>query len=67
MNQVTKMPTEGQFVVVYEYKGQVWASNIKIEDGILYEYGVYHWSQCEDYFRSPAHSIITFYVNGEEK
>lgn len=32
------MPTEGQFVAVYEYGGKIWSDILKWEDGKLLEY-----------------------------
>lgn len=38
MKQVKKIPQEGQFVAIWEYKGKLWSSTYKWQDGVLLAY-----------------------------
>ncbi len=38
MREVSKMPTEGQFVIIWEYNGLPWSDTVKWEDGGLLIY-----------------------------
>lgn len=39
MKQLKEMPEEGQFVAVWNFGGELWASSFKVEDDVVYEYG----------------------------
>lgn len=37
MKKLTKMPTDGQFVAVWEYDGKIWSDVFKFKNGRLYQ------------------------------
>ncbi len=38
MKQVPEMPVNGQFVAIWEFRGQIWSDTFKYIDGNLYCY-----------------------------
>lgn len=74
MKQVDSMPTEGQFVVVFEYNGNIWSCILVWEGGALYEhlgdYGLEVVEQDFDYtvpyyFLSDEHYNQKYFIFGE--
>lgn len=50
MKEVSERPTTGQFVEIWQYRGEIWSSTIRInEDGIEEEYrpGLDDWVESE--------------------
>ena len=46
MKQVDEMPTEGQFVAVWENAHGVWSGTFKCECGVFYRYDIDKFSAC---------------------
>jgi hypothetical protein len=73
MKQVDSMPTEGQFVIVFEYAGSVWSSILVWSEGVLYERIDESEEEVEQdfyytvpyYFLSAEHSNQKYFIFGE--
>lgn len=68
MKQVGSMPTEGQFVVVFEYNGNIWSRVYCVEQGCLYEFlneDTQSLGSCTPYFMSDKHTNQKYFVFGE--
>jgi len=68
MKQVDSIPTEGQFVVLFEYNGNIWSGVCYVEEGILYEFfndATQSFDPCTPYFMSDKHSNQKYFIFGE--
>lgn len=68
MKQVDSMPTEGQFVVVFEYNGNIWSGVYYVEQGCLYKFfndDTQSFDSCTPYFMSDKHTNQKYFVFGE--
>jgi hypothetical protein len=57
------MPTEGQFVAVWEYEGETWSGTYKIDNGIISQYlqdhdNWYEVGNIKQYFKTHSAKFI---------
>lgn len=79
MKQVNEMPTEGQFVAMWEYNNKIWSDTFRWVDGSLkisskdgedwYEHQLYPGDICENaifYIKSEDFEFTTNDLDTEE-
>ena len=59
MKQISVMPTEGQFVAIWEYDGEIWSGTYKYNKGRLMVYINCECEQCEGHFDECEKTMVS--------
>lgn len=51
MKEITEMPTDGQFVAVWLYDGEIWSNTYRFHDGITQRYCQHSYSWVSEFFK----------------